>query len=134
MPGYFLDDFKLEKDDMNRSFKVSLKAYGICDIDKRGKWSVNTDQKNANLTELTSHKYLLVGQDPELGNMVQQYTIEFPETATNIEVEKDAFGNSIFEFKMDNPASGGFPLKWAGLVLFVIGGAWTGKALLDKKS
>ena len=35
MPAYFLDDFKLDKDDMNRSFTLSLNAYGVCKIDKR---------------------------------------------------------------------------------------------------
>ena len=45
MPGWFLDDFKLEKDDMNRSFNLSLNAYGVCDINKRGLWTLDTDQK-----------------------------------------------------------------------------------------
>src|SRR5690606_29085744 len=129
MPAYFLEDYKLEKDDMNRSFTLSLKALGVCKIDKRGKWSIDTGQKNANVTELTSHKYMLVSSPPELGGTVQQtYVIEFPKEAKKVKVDKDTFGQSIFEFEMDGPK----PLKLnlmriAGIALLVIGGGWTGK-------
>ncbi|HLT33644.1 MAG TPA: hypothetical protein VKZ98_07640, partial [Aquaticitalea sp.] len=67
MPAYFLDDFKLEKNDMERSFTLTLNAYGACEVDKRGNWTIDTDQKNANVTELTDHKFMLVSSPPELG-------------------------------------------------------------------
>lgn len=134
MPAYFLDDFKLDKDDMNRSFSLSLNAYGVCKIDKRGKWSLETDQKNANVTELTDHKYMLVSSPPELGGMIQQtFLVEFPEAAKDIKVDKDAFSESVFEFKMDGPSSSsGHYLRYAGIFLIVIGGAWGGVSLFQK--
>lgn len=134
MPAIFVDDFKLEKDDMNRSFNLSLNAYGVCQIDKRGRWILDTDQKNAQLTELTSHKYMLVSSPPEYGgNLQQTYIIEFPEESNNIKVDKDAFGKSIFEFKMDNPSSGFNMMRWSGLLLLIAGGGWTGFSLFGKK-
>tara|TARA_R110000850_G_scaffold80862_1_gene173472 strand:- start:10182 stop:10832 length:651 start_codon:yes stop_codon:yes gene_type:complete len=135
MPSYFLDNFKLEKDDMNRSFELSLKAYGVCKINKRGKWSFDTDQKDANATELTSQKYMLVSSPPEFGGTLQQtYIVEFPEAAKDIKLDKDAFGNSIFEFKMDGPSKGNSrTLSIAGFVLLLVGGVWTGKNVLAGK-
>lgn len=133
MPGYFLDDFKLEKDEMNRSFELSLNAYGACDIDKRGTWIVETDQKDANLTKLTEHKYMLVSSPIESGGTIQQtYTIELPEKASNIKVDTDAYGKSIFKFNMESPSGGFNLLRLSGLALFVIGGVWTGGSLLSK--
>ncbi|MEM7086653.1 MAG: hypothetical protein AAF489_10755 [Bacteroidota bacterium] len=133
MPGYFLDDFKLEKDEMNRSFELSLNAYGACNIDKRGTWIVETDQKNANLTKLTEHKYMLVSSPIESGGTIQQtYTIELPEVATNVKVDTDAYGKSIFKFKMKSPSGGFNLLRLSGLALFVIGGIWTGGKLVSK--
>ena len=133
MPGYFLDDFKLEKDEMNRSFELSLNAYGACDIDKRGTWIVETDQKDANLTKLTENKYMLVSSPIEFGGTIQQtYTIELPEKASNIKVDKDAYGNSIFKFNMESPSGGFNLLRLSGLALFVIGGVWTGRKLISK--
>ncbi len=128
MPAFIVDDFKLDKDEMNRSFNLSLNAYGVCKIDKRGRWIMDTDQKDAQVTELTEHKYMLVSSPPEFGGAIQQtYIIEFPETAHKIKIDKDAFGKSIFEFEMDNPSSSFNVLRWSGVLLMVVGGGWFGK-------
>ncbi|WP_422107562.1 hypothetical protein [Winogradskyella sp.] len=131
MPAYFLDDFKLEKDDMNRSFSLSLNAYGVCEINKRGKWIVDTDQKDAQLTELTETKYMLVSSPPEYGGQLQQtFIIELPENAKKIKTEKNAYGKSVFEFDMDPPSSGFNLMRWAGILLIVVGGGWAGKTIV----
>ena len=92
MPAYFLEDFKLEKNDMDRSFKVSLKAPGICKVDKKGRWYLTTDEKDAQLTELTDHKYMMVQSPREFGGGMQQTTmVTFPDDAADIELEKDSF-------------------------------------------
>lgn len=128
MPAFFVDDFKFEKDDMNRSFTLSLNAYGACKIDKRGKWIMETDQKDAQLTEITEHKYMLVSSPPEYGGAMQQnYTILFPEEAHNIKTDTDAFGKSVFEFKMDHPSNSLNLVRWSGLFLMVVGCGWFGK-------
>lgn len=128
MPAYFLEDFKLEKDDMNRSFTLSLTALGVCKIDKRGKWSFETGQKNANVTELTDHKFMLVSSPPELGGAIQQtYTVEFPDEAKKVKLDKDSFGESVFQFEMNGPTSNSGLMKWSGIFLIIVGGAWFGK-------
>lgn len=133
MPAFVLDDFKLDKDDMNRSFNLSLNAYGVCNIDKRGRWIMDTDQKDAQATELTDHKYMLVSSPPEFGGTLQQtYIIEFPEAASDIKIDKDAFGKSVFEFEMDNPSSSFNLMRWSGLLLMIFGGGWLGKHALSK--
>lgn len=134
MPAFVVDDFNLEKDDMNRSFNLSLNAYGVCKINKRGQWIMDTDQKNAQLTELTEHKYMLVSSPPEFGGTVQQtYIIEFPEEAQDIKIDKDSFGKSIFEFEMDNPSSSFSFMRWSSLFLLIVGGSWLGKNAMSKE-
>lgn len=134
MPAFFVDDFKLDKDDMNRSFTLSLNAYGACKIDKRGKWIIDTDQKDAQLTALTEHKYMLVSSPPEYGGSLQQiYTIELPEAAHQIKTDKNAFGKSTFEFKMEQPSGPFNYMRWSGVFLIVIGGAWFGKNAVTRK-
>src|SRR5690606_27949110 len=133
MPAYFLEDFKLEKDDMNRSFTLSLTALGVCKIDKRGKWSFETGQKNANVTELTDHKFMLVSSPAELGGAIQQtYTVEFPNEAKKVKLDKDSFGESFFQFEMNGPTSNSGLMKWSGIFLIIVGGAWFGKNQLKK--
>ena len=96
MPGYFLGDFKLNKKDMDRSFELTLKAYGVCKIDKRGNWSLETDEKDANLTKLTDSKYMLVSSPTEYGGQLQQtFLVNFPEEAEGIKVDTDSYGKTI---------------------------------------
>ncbi|GGG27175.1 hypothetical protein GCM10011344_29930 [Dokdonia pacifica] len=127
MPGYFLDNFKLEKDDMNRSFNLKLDAYGVCKIDKRGNWIIELEEKDTQLTELDSHKYMLVNSPPEYGGQMQQtFMITLPETANNIKTAKDAYGKDIFKFTMEDPSEAGFSglLPWIGLLLIGGGVSW----------
>lgn len=138
MPTYFLDDFELEKDEMNRSFSLSLNAYGVCDIDKRGNWSLDVDQENAQLTELSDIKYMFVSSPAEFGGqIIQNYVINFPEKAKDIKVDKNAFGRDVFKFKMEGPtsmqASLGGLMRWGGLFLTIIGLLWIVKNTLQVK-
>ena len=126
MPAFFLDDFHLEKDEMERSFELSLKAYGICKVDKRGKWVLETDEKNIELTELSEQKYMYVNSPSEFGGQIQQTTfVTFPNSASDIEIDKDAFGQTVFQFKMADP---GFSIssliRWFGIALMLGGAVW----------
>ncbi len=135
MPGYFLGDFELNKKDMERSFELTLKAFGVCKIDKRGNWSLETDEKEAHLTELTETKYMLVSSPPEFGGQLQQtFMVNFPEEATNIEVDTDSYGQTVFEFKMKEPTTGFNLFRWAGVLCILAGGGWAGKNVLARKA
>ncbi|MGB3607454.1 MAG: hypothetical protein WA775_02795 [Psychroserpens sp.] len=128
MPAFILDDFNLEKDDMSRSFNLSLIAYGVCRIDKRGRWIMDTDKKDAQLTALTERNYMIISSPPEFGgNLQQTLMIKFPDTAHSIKVDKDSFGKTVFEFKMDNPSNSFNIVRWSGLFLMVVGCGWFGK-------
>ncbi len=134
MPAYFLDNFKLVKDDMKRSFNLTFSAYGVCEINKRGKWIIDTDQKNAQLTELSKYKYMLVSSPVEYGGTLQQtYIIELPKEAKNIKLDTDAYGESIFEFNMDAPSQGFNLIRWIGILLIVVGVGFYGNFLLKFK-
>lgn len=124
MPGYFLEDFKLEKNDMERSFTISLAAPGICKVDKKGRWILESDEKNAQITELAERKFMMVQSPPELGGIQQTTMISFPEQASDIKLDKDAFGKTVFRFEMDGPSSASGILLWVGLALLVAGLSW----------
>lgn len=136
MPAYFLDDFKLEKNDMERSFQLSLKAYGVCKVDKRGKWILETDAKNIELTELSKGKYMFVNSPAELGGQIQQTTVvELPEQADQIEIDKDAFGKTIIKFDMTHSGGGFNGLRWGGIALLLGGLIWMGlQMVMGKKA
>jgi len=132
LPGYFLDNFEMKKNDMERSFEFSFKAYGVCQVNKKGKWIVNTEQKNPDITSLTDHKYMMVINDEETKIQITQF-IEFPKNAKNIILSKDAFEKAQFEFDMNTSgATNAFPF-WAGIALALIGAVWAGIIAFFKK-
>lgn len=134
LPGYFLDDFKLDKNDMDRSFSFTFKAYGVCAVDKKGTWIVSTEQKNPDLTKLTDHKYMMVSTDVANG-MQETSIIEFPESAKNIEQTKDAFDKTQFEFEMKEMRSGINWFLWIGVFLAAGGGGWAAfVSIADKRA
>ncbi|MEO1435203.1 MAG: hypothetical protein AAFV80_06670, partial [Bacteroidota bacterium] len=122
MPAFFLDDFKLDQNEMDRSYTLSLKAYGVCKVDKRGDWILETDDKDVDMTELGERKYMYVHSPVELGGQLQQTTIiQFPEKAEEIKIDTDAFGKTVFEFDMQDQKAGfGLP-AYGGIALLVIG-------------
>jgi hypothetical protein len=97
--------------------------------------AISIAEKDANLTKVTEHKYVMVSSPIEWGGTMQQtYTIEFPEVATNVKVDTDAYGNTIFKFDMESPSGCFNLLRLSGLALMVVGGVWTGGKLISKKS
>ena len=126
LPSYFLDDFKFEKDDMNRSFELTFKAYGACDVDRKGRWTMNTETKDAKVTELTERKFMMVESPQEFGGSIRQTTtITLPQQAENVKIDTDAFGKTVLVFEMDEPGSGMNYAQWGGILLFVVGAGAT---------
>ncbi|MFZ6050487.1 hypothetical protein [Halocola ammonii] len=126
LPSYFLDDFKFEKDDMNRSFELTFKAYGACDVDRKGRWTMNTETKDANVTELTERKFMMVESPQEYGGSIRQTTtVTLPNQAENVKIDTDAFGKTVFVFEMDEPGGGMNYTQWAGIFLLVVGAGAT---------
>ena len=123
LPAYFLDNFKLEKNDMDRSCEFSFKALGVCQVNKRGKWIVNTDKKNTEINTLTDKKYMMVWMETQ-SNIQQTQILDFPSTARNIQINKDAFGKTQFEFDMDTPGGTIHAIFWPGLILIISGIIW----------
>ena len=56
--------------------------------------------------------------------MQQTTMITFPAEASDIKLEKDAFGKTIFKFEMGAPTSAGSLLLWIGLGLLLAGAIW----------
>lgn len=128
LPGYFLDDFNLEKNDMERSFVFTFNAYGVCMVNKKGLWIVGTDQKNPDITKISDRKYMMVSMDV-LNNLQQTQIIEFPLSARNIREARDPYNKTQFEFEMGAPDHGFSLLFWIGILLTALGG---GLAILTK--
>ena len=50
----------------------------------------------------------------------------------SIKKDKDTYVKSVFEFDMDAPSGGLNLMRWAGILLIVVGGGLAGKDLIKK--
>jgi hypothetical protein len=122
MPAFFLEDFKFDKNEMERSYELSLKALGVCKVDKKGRRILETDEKDINLTKLTDLKYMYVNSPMEFAGQVQQtHIIEFPKSAYDIELDKDAYGKTIFAFRINDPSGSLGYLRYIGFTFLLSG-------------
>ena len=132
VPDQFVDNFQFERNDEERSWKASFKAYGMCKVDENGKWHLETSLPNLDVTEVSERKFLYATSPPEMGgNLIQTNTVIFPEEASGITTMNDASGQTVFTFDMDIPSGGGGfnILKSFGFVILGIGVLWLLKTL-----
>lgn len=123
LPGYFLTEFDYKEEEMDRTYTLSMKALGVCEVDKKGKWVLAMEEKNPDVTQASDNIYLLTNTLNENGMVLQQnIKVTFPESASNIEIDKDSFGKAKFTFEMPSGRVGGMPVYLvAGSVLLAAG-------------
>jgi hypothetical protein len=123
LPSYYISDFQLKKDEVNRSYNISLKAYGVCKISNNGEWILETGDKNVELTKLGSKTFMYTSSLVEDGGITQQIvTIHLPDQSRNLRIENDAFGKTIVKFAMDGSNNIQNILASSGVLLVFIGG------------
>jgi hypothetical protein len=122
LPSYFLSDFDYKEDAMDRSYSLSFKANGICKIDERGRWYAELDAKNPDITKLSDNVYMMITDMQSGGQLIQANSkFIFPDEASDIREEKDAFGKARFTFEMKGSSGRSSVVQYGGIVLVVVG-------------
>jgi hypothetical protein len=99
MSTYVIEDFKRDIDDMNRTVKMSFKLKALATYNGNGKWVLNLQIKDPQITKLSDNSYMNTTNIYLNGQLVQQiYKVSFPDGATNIQQSTDSFGKAIFTY------------------------------------
>ncbi|MBL0341115.1 MAG: hypothetical protein IPP71_09425 [Bacteroidetes bacterium] len=126
LPGYFLQDFDYKEEEMERTYTLSMKALGVCEVDKKGKWVLAMEEKNPDVTKVSDNIYLLTNTINENGMVLQQnIKVTFPESASNVEINKDSFGKAKFTFEMPSGRVGGIPVYLISGIGLLAGGLFS---------
>ncbi|OQA12602.1 MAG: hypothetical protein BWY67_00200 [Bacteroidetes bacterium ADurb.Bin397] len=121
LPGYFLSDFEYKEDAMNRSYSLTFNAYGMCKMTTNGKYSIDLDSKDPDVTKINDHTYMMISESSAGGQLVQTtQKIIFPESASDITQTKDSFGKAHFVFDMPGNSTSGKLMQYGGIGLMVI--------------
>ena len=115
MSTYVIEDFKRDVDDMNRAVKMDFKVKAMASYHGDGKWELNLNTKNPEITKLSDNSYMSESNTMMNGQLVRQrFKISFPENAKNIQQATDSFGNGIFTYNSGGGVSSF--LKWNNIV------------------
>jgi hypothetical protein len=122
MPAYFLSDFEYKEDAMERSYQLSFNAYGVCKPGVDGRWHAELGEKNPDITKLSDNSYMIISEMSSGGGIIQaNQKIIFPDEASDIKVDKDAFGKALFSFKMSGTSGTGKMMMYGGIGLIALG-------------
>lgn len=122
LPAFFLSDFEYKEDAMDRSYSLTFNAKGVASINNNGKWIVDLEAKNPDVTKLSDNSYMMITETSQGGQLIQiTNKLIFPESASNIKEEKDSFGKAIFTFDMGGGSGMGKAINYGGIGLIVAG-------------
>lgn len=122
LPAFFLSDFEYKEDAMDRSYSLSFTAIGVGKIGSNGKWIIDLDAKNPDVTKINDNTYMMITESSAGGQLIQTtQKIIFPEAASNIKQEKNSFGKAIFTFDMTGSSTAGNAMQYGGIGLMVLG-------------
>jgi hypothetical protein len=121
LPGYFLSGFEYKEDAMERSYSLSFNAYGLSTVNSAGKWVIDLDAKNPDVTKISDNSFMMISESSNGGQLVQTtQKLIFPESASNIKQEKNSFGKAIFTFDMSGSSATGNAMQYGGIGLMVL--------------
>ncbi|HCF62964.1 MAG TPA: hypothetical protein PLE75_08340 [Ferruginibacter sp.] len=125
MPKYYLTDFKVDQDEMERTVKVHIKALGVVTLDKNGKWIAELETKDPDISKLTDRTFLMTSTLVTNGGLIEQtQKIFLPDNAKNGKIEKDSFGKAVLTYKTGGSFLSTLPTI-LGVILILAGfGMW----------
>ena len=113
-PKYHLSDFKHSQDANERSNTVKFKIDGMMNINKSGKWEAELDQKDPNITKVSSSEWLLVDGGETM-------KIHLPAGTKNSKVEKNSFGKAILTYPVSTGGTMNAVLRYGGILIALAG-------------
>jgi len=122
-PGFFLQNFSYKEDVMNRGWTLGFDALGMSKINSKGNWQIDLNSKNPDVTKLSDKNYVLTSNFASQGSLTQEIdNISFPDAASDIKQDKDAFGKAMFIYSASpSGGSGSWLTLILGIILTIIG-------------
>lgn len=119
--AYVIDDFKLEKDDLNRTAKVTMHSSAGPELRKDGRFRVPID-KEYRLVNNTGRQWFFSGNNPHANHSLQTIRITMPENATGVTLTSAGSPEQGLIYSLKVPAGRSRTFLIMGAVLSVLGG------------
>lgn len=118
--AYVIDDFKLEKDDLNRSAKVVMRSAAGPELRKDGSFRIPVE-KEFRLVNNTGREWFFSGNNPYAANSLNTIKLVLPDTARNASLVGAGGIDQALHYSIEAPGNPAGGLVIGGIVLLVIG-------------
>ncbi len=124
LPGWYLQNWSYKDDGAEHTYTLSFDALGLAKIDDNGNWVFDIDQKKPDITKISDHNFAMTTTYNSYGVLIQTlWKINFPNSASNVNPDKDAFGKAIFTYEMTPGGKASHLLFIIAGLLFIAAGA-----------
>lgn len=127
-----IDDFKLEKDDLNRTAKVSMRSPAGPELRKDGRFRIPIE-KEFRLVNNTGREWFFSGNNPYANNSLQTVRILLPVNATGVTLASPGGTDQGLIYALNVPAGSSRTFVILGSVLAVLGATAVAAGFFVKK-
>ncbi len=131
--AYVIDDFKFQKDDLNRTAKISMHSPAGPELRKDGRLEIGVEPW-LRLINHAGREWFFSGNNPAAGNQQNTVKIVFPVNTVEAALVNAGTPDQALVYGLQAPAGRSRLLLWAGLVVLVLGAAGLVLGLLPRKA
>ena len=118
--AYVIDDFKFEKDDLNRTAKVTMRSPAGPDLRKDQLFQIPVEGW-CRLINNTGHTWFFSGNNPAAGNNQNTVKVVLPENTTEAKLVNAGTPEQALVYALSVPAGNARIFVWSGAIVMLLG-------------
>lgn len=118
--AYVIDDFKIEKDDLNRTAKMAMRSPAGPELRKDGRFRIAIE-KEFRLVNNVGREWFFSGNNPYANNSLQTIKIVVPTNAREVALTNAGSNEQGLVYALEVPAGKSRIYLWAGIVIAALG-------------
>jgi hypothetical protein len=130
--AYVIDDFKFEKDDLNRTAKVTIRSPAGPGLRKDRRFEMPVDGW-CRLINRAGREWFFSGNNPAAGNQQNTVKIVLPENTIEASLVNTGTPDQALVYALSEPAGKSHFFVWFGAVVMLLGIVLLAAGMLSKK-
>ena len=127
-----IDDFKVEKDEMNRSAKITMRSPAGPELRKDQRFQIAVEGW-FRLINHTGREWFFSGNNPSAGNSLNTVKIVLPENTIEASLVNTGTPDQALVYALSVPVGKSRVFVWSGAVILLLGAALLAAGMLSKK-
>jgi hypothetical protein len=127
-----IDDFKFEKDDLNRTAKITIHSPAGPDLRKDQRLEIPVEPW-LRMINHTGREWFFSGNNPAAGNQQNTFKVILPANAIEASLVNAGTPNQALVYALSVPAGKSRLFVWSGVVVLLLGAVLLAAGMLSKK-